>query len=144
MDFLGFSRKMRQRGRNLPAAVHEVVKDVAKTYLVAVADITPVDKGVALSNWQAGINAPPTGTLPAFVPGSYRSTALENLSATIQAGTSIFDSSKPGDILHIVNNLEYIIDLDQGSSKQAPQGMTAIAELVARRVPATAKVVKPV
>lgn len=144
MDFLGFSRKMRERGRNLPGQVHEVVKDVAKAYLVGAADITPVDRGVALSNWQAGVNAAPTGTLAAYFPGIYRSTALENLSATIQAGTSIFDSSKPGDILHIVNNLEYIIDLDQGSSKQAPQGMTAIAELLARRVPATARVVKPV
>ena len=143
MDFLGFSKLMRQRARNLPGEVHTVVKNVAKVYLVTAADITPVDTGAAISNWQIGINASPSGVLPPHVPGKFRSTALENLNATIQAGTSIIDSSKPGDVLHIVNNIEHIGDLNDGSSSQAPAGMTAMAELVARRVPATAKVVKP-
>lgn len=143
MDFRGFANLMKQRSRNLPEQVHEVVKNVAKAYLVAVADLTPVDEGVAISNWQIGINASPTGVLKAHVPGKFRSTALENLNATIRAGTSIADSSKPGDVLHIVNNTPYIQDLNNGSSSQAPSGMTALAEIVARRVPANAKVVKP-
>lgn len=143
MDFLGFSKLMRQRSQNLAGEVHEVVKDVTKAYLVTAADVTPVDTGAAISNWQIGINASPSGVLPPHVPGKFRSTALENLNATIQAGMSIIDSSKPGDVLHIVNNIEYIGDLNDGSSSQAPGGMTAIAEAVALRVPANAKVVKP-
>lgn len=143
MDFSGFSKLMKARSKNLPEEVHEVVKNVTKSYLVTAADVTPVDTGAAISNWQVGINASPSGILPPYVPGKFRSTALENLNATIQAGTSIIDSSKPGDVLHIVNNIEYIGDLNDGSSSQAPAGMTAMAELVARRVPAMAKVVKP-
>ena len=143
MDFKDFSKLMLQRSKNLPEAVHEVVKNVTKVYLVTAADLTPVDTGAAISNWQIGINASPNGVLPPHVPGKFRSTALENLNATIRAGTSIIDSSKPGDVLHIANNLEYIGDLNDGSSSQAPAGMTAIAELVAYRVPSKAKVVKP-
>lgn len=143
MDFGQFSKLMRQRARNLPREVHKVVQNVAKAYLVSVADATPVDTGAAISNWQIGVNNSPDSVLPPHVPGKFRSTALENLSATIQAGTSIVDSSKPGDVIHIVNNLHYIVDLNNGSSNQAPSGMTAIAELTARRIPARAKVVDP-
>lgn len=143
MDFRGFSKLMKQRSKNLPAGVHEVVKNVSKVYLITAADVTPVDTGAAISNWQVGINVTPTGVLPPYVPGRFRSTALENLNATIKAGQSLIDSSKPGDVLHLANNLEYIVDLNNGTSTQAPAGMTAIAEVVARRVPTTAKVVNP-
>lgn len=143
MDFGQFSKLMRQRARNLPREVHRVVQDVAKAYLVAVADATPVDTGAAVSNWQLGINLSPDSVLPPYTPGRYSSTALENLNATIQAGTSIADSSKPGDAIHIVNNIHYITELNNGSSNQAPSGMTAIAELAALRVPARATVVNP-
>lgn len=143
MDFLQFSKLMRERSKNVPEMVHKAVRDTAGTYLVTVADITPVDTGAAISNWQIGINSSPSGVLGPHVPGRFRSTALENLSATIRLGMSIIESSKPGDAIHIVNNIEYISDLDHGTSTQAPSGMTAIAETVARRVSASAKLVKP-
>ena len=143
MDFLGFKRLTLARKKNLPANVGKVVQDVAKAFLVTAADLTPVDTGAAISNWQVGINASPKGVLPPHVPGRFRSTAIENLNATIRAGLSTIDSGKPGDAYHIVNNIEYISDLDSGTSRQAPSGMTALAKLVAGRIPARAKVVKP-
>lgn len=143
MDFRDFSKLMKSRARNLPKEVHVVVQNVAKAYLLSVADLTPVDTGAALSNWQVGINSPPSGVLPPYVPGNYRSTALENLNATIRAGSAIIDSSKPGDELRIVNNIEYIRELDDGSSSQSPAGMTSMAYLIAGRIPRTAKVINP-
>lgn len=143
MDFLGFSKLMRTRKKNLPEEVHTVVKDTTKAYLITAADVTPVDTGLAISNWRVGVNEAPSGVINAHVPGKFRSTALENLNATIQAAMSIIDSGRPGDVYRIVNNVEYIGDLNNGSSTQAPAGMTASAELVALRVPGRAKVVKP-
>lgn len=143
MDFLGFKKLMVARRKNLPVTVHNVVRDVAKTYLITVADLTPVDTGAAVSNWQAGINNSPKSVLPPHAPGRFRSTAIENLNATIRAGLSVIDSSKPGDVIHLVNNIKYIADLDAGSSRQAPSGMTALARVVANRVPAKAQVVDP-
>lgn len=143
MDFLGFSNVMKQRRANLPKEVHEVVKDTTKAYLMAAADITPVDTSAAVSNWRIGIDNAPTGWIGPHVPGKFRSTALESFNATIAAGFTIIDSSTPGNELHIANNIPYIGDLNDGTSTQAPGGMTATAELVARRVPQMAKVVKP-
>lgn len=143
MDFAAFSKLMKQRAANLPAQVHRVVQDTASVYLITVADLTPVDTGAAISNWQIGINNSPSSVLRPHVPGNFRSTALENLNATIRIGTAIIASSKPGDTIRIVNNLHYIVDLDQGSSRQAPSGMTSGAELVAMRIPNSAKVVMP-
>ncbi len=143
MDFSGFAKLMRQRSANLPGEVHKVVQNTAAVYLVTIADLTPVDTGAAISNWQVGINSSPSSVLRPHVPGNFRSTALENLNATIRNGSGIIDSSKPGDAIHIVNNIHYISDLDQGSSGQAPSGMTATAELTAMRVATSAKVVTP-
>lgn len=143
MDFKDFSQLMRKRAKNVPVQVHEVVKNVTKVYLVAVADFTPVDTGAAISNWRIGVNQTPSGVIQPHMPGRFRSTALENLNATIQAGNAIVDSTRPGDVFHIVNNIEYIADLDAGTSTQAPAGMTALADLVARRTLLSAKVVSP-
>lgn len=134
---------MRARSSNLAGEVHEAVKLTAKAYLVAVSDLTPVDTGAALSNWQVGINSSPSGALQPHFPGKYRSTALENLARTIQIGSEIIDASSPGSVIHIANNIHYIGDLNDGTSSQAPTGMTDIAYQVASRVPGQLKVVKP-
>lgn len=143
MDLLGFSNLMKTRARNLGKEVHGVVKDVSKAYVFTVADLTPVDTGAAVSNWQVGINVSPSGVLRPHIPGRFRSTAIENFNATIGKAFEIIDGSSPGSEVHIVNNIHYIKDLDDGTSTQAPSGMTAIAELVSLRVLLTAKVVNP-
>lgn len=143
MDFLGFSKLMTQRRVNLPQEVHVVVKDTSKAYLLTAADMTPVDTSAAVSNWRVGLDHSPQGWIAPHVPGRFRSTALESFNATIGAGFAIIDSSKPGNAIHIVNNIPYIGDLNDGTSTQAPGGMTASAELVASRVPLMARVVKP-
>ena len=143
MDFLGFSKLTLQRRANLPQEVHEVVKNTTKAYLLTAADMTPVDTSAAVSNWRIGIDSAPSGWIAPHVPGKFRSTALESFNATIAAGFAIIDSSAPGNELHITNNIPYIGDLNDGTSTQAPGGMTATAELVARRVPLMAQVVKP-
>jgi len=143
MEFSGFAKLMRQRRANLPGEVHKVVQNTAAVYLVTISDLTPVDTGAAVSNWQVGINSSPSGVLRPHVPGNFRSTALENLNATIRNGSNLIYASKAGDEIHIVNNIHYITELDQGSSGQAPSGMTSIAELTAMRVATSAKVVTP-
>lgn len=143
MDFLGFKKLMKQRAKNLPEEVHNVIKDVSKTYLLTVADLTPVDTSAAVSNWQIGINAAPSGVVSPHAHGRYGSTALESFNVTMRLGSALIDSSKAGDEIHITNNLHYIGDLDDGTSTQAPTGMTAIADMTARRVIGRAKVVKP-
>lgn len=70
---------------------------------------TPVDTGRARSNWLPGVNTP--------VRATSDSLAKPQLPLVI----------KPFSIFYLSNNLPYILPLEEGSSKQAPQGMAAIS-----------------
>jgi hypothetical protein len=73
---------------------------------------TPVDQGTARASWAVSDGSPSS-----FVP------------AKGQAGIGPVEASfsKPFDISFVTSNLPYIIPLEFGSSKQAPQGMVRIA-----------------
>ena len=101
-----------------------------------VVERTPVDTGRAKGNWQPSVNAQLEGALEEVDPGG--ATVMSKIESEI-AGT------QPGDMIFLVNNLPYIIRLEEGDSTQAPQGMVAITLLefspvvsqVAREVRAT-------
>ena len=48
-------------------------------------------------------------------------------SGTIRSGGRVLKNFELGDTIFIYNNVEYILDLEWGSSKQAPQGMFRIS-----------------
>lgn len=143
MDFSQFARLQRRRRDNLPKEVHKVKQETATVLLTQMVTLVPIDTGTAVSNFQMDVNSPADTIIPAHYPGRYRSTADANISATIALGKAVIDSSRPGDDLYLTNHVEYIVDLDNGSSTQAPAGFTQTALLVARRVIRNAKVVKP-
>lgn len=78
---------------------------------------TPVDTGRARANWQAGVNIAPSGSLHQ---------EDKTGSATIDTVKRILAAVKAGDVIWIVNNVEYITHLEKGSSKQAPAGMMRV------------------
>ena len=78
---------------------------------------TPVDTGRARANWQAG---PTPGELVLEIEDTAGAATLTRETPKVQAGVRAF---KP----YVVwNNVEYINFLEDGSSKQAPQGMVAL------------------
>lgn len=143
MDFGQFAALMSARSSNLVKNVNEVKQDVAKKLLETIVEFTPVDTGAAVSNHQIQLNSPADTIIPAHSPGRYRSTADANIRATIAQGDAVIDTAKPGDSIHLTNHIEYIGELDNGSSRQAPAGFSQTAILRARSVVRTAKVVKP-
>ena len=81
---------------------------------------TPVKTGRAKLNWQVSINEPAEGTIDeGFSP---------NISdgEVIEKGLVALAMLPPFSIVWIANNLEYIEFLEDGSSKQAPEGMVAL------------------
>jgi hypothetical protein len=101
----------------------DVVKKINFDLFSRVIMRTPVDTGRARGNWQAGINRMPQGLVDREDPkggvngnGTGRSTAR----AEVQRVTL---SMKAGDTGVLVNHLPYIVELEQGSSRQAPAGM---------------------
>lgn len=85
---------------------------------------TPVDTGRARANWRVGIGGRPTG----FDPDA------TDASAALAQGSSSIETWKSGEgAIYITNNVPYIVPLDEGSSAQAPNGMSAAAVQAARR-----------
>jgi len=72
--------------------------------------------GRSRANWQYGLNSIPTGVIEDFDPDGSR---------TISAIAASIPRQAAGKVHYIANNVEYIIPLEEGSSKQAPNGMVA-------------------
>lgn len=79
---------------------------------------TPVDTGHARANWQIGISVAPSGE----IQGTDKSGA-----AAIAAAVPQVQLFGPGKVAYLANNAPYIMQLEYGSSKQAPAGMARIA-----------------
>jgi len=76
---------------------------------------TPRDTGRAARNWVASIRQPITSTLPAPANQGEAGQAIAEAAGVLK-------QVKPGDVIFIQNNLEYIQALNNGHSPQAPPG----------------------
>ncbi|WWA79503.1 HK97 family protein [Xanthomonas phage Kintu] len=95
----------------------EVFQIVATEVGQSVINLTPVDTGRALSNWNAGINSP---------DDTYRETEDPMDSQTSSRLAGEFSTLKFGDTAYITNATPHIPFLEYGSSKQAPNGFVRI------------------
>ncbi len=78
---------------------------------------TPVDTGRARANWVFGSGSPNLSVeFSRFDPGG--SSALAKIASDI--------GTKPPRLSYVTNSLPYIQSLEEGSSRQAPNGMVAV------------------
>lgn len=84
------------------------VRELTMTAIESVVRLTPVDTGRARNGWQVGLGVRPTGS--GFGGAGGAALALAAM------------GDRPQDVW-IVNPVIYTEFLDQGSSKQSPQGM---------------------
>lgn len=102
--------------KNTNKAIRKIALDLSARIIQA----TPVDTGRARANWMLGIGTPDLSTSSDEDKSGHTTTAsvmsgLENYN--YESGHSIF----------ITNSLPYIARLENGHSKQAPNGMVKIA-----------------
>lgn len=76
---------------------------------------TPVDTGRARGNWFPSINTPSNRV--------DESASDQSGSSAISAITATALGAPLGSVIWLTNNLPYILPLENGHSKQAPQGM---------------------
>ena len=107
-------------------------QNVAEAIVTDLIYVTPVDKSVALSNWQISLNEKPVEQLPAYFSGKKGSTANESSSAALAAALQKLGEKKPGETIYISNLTPYIVDLNNGTSKQEPKGFVERAIVVGR------------
>lgn len=82
--------------------------------------ITPVDTTKATSNWLVGIQKGIYSEREPYVPGFLGYTKTASVTAARKIAFTALEKKKPGQSVFIVNNVDYIMDLNRGSSKQAP------------------------
>jgi Bacteriophage HK97-gp10, putative tail-component len=90
-----------------------VVKKIAFDLWTKITLKTPVKTGRARAGWGLSINSPIVATPPV---GSYSA-----------PGTPDFSKVDGKQIVYILNNVEYVPNLEDGSSKQAPAGMVRLS-----------------
>jgi hypothetical protein len=94
-----------------------VVRKISLDLFRRVVMKSPVDTGRFKGNWQVQIGAVPGGTLKLDDKDG---------TATIARVTAETLKLKAGEVIYLVNNLEYARALEYGHSKQAPSGMVRI------------------
>ena len=148
-------RRLRVRAYQVGRWSHATPRKAAKVLVGSLIRSTPVDRGIARSNWQVGTGVSPASVRPAFAPGrrlgisetrnaaaaiadAYaridRAPSAGFLQAFLDAGVS---EAAGGVSFHISNPVYYIEALDQGHSRQQAAGFVRrsidLARLEARR-----------
>ncbi len=112
-----FAAQLQAFGDFVQEEADQVFRIVATEVGQSVINLTPVDTGRALSNWNAGINSP---------DDTYRDTEDPMDSQTSSRLAGEFSTLKFGDTAYITNATPHIPFLEYGSSKQAPNGFVRI------------------
>lgn len=116
-SFSQFSRRMAIRAEEVKANTGKTVRRAAIAADTAIVTSTPVDLGRAKGNWNASVGTPDTSTQDDDLdPGGQMT--LSQHQGTIE-GWKIGQGA-----IFIANGLPYILPLENGSSTQAPNGMT--------------------
>jgi hypothetical protein len=114
-----FSRRMRVIAEVVGENAAKFVRRAAIAADQAVVLATPVDTGRARANWVTSIGRPRFVQSTSVDPGG---------GIAISQGLSVIAGYKAGGGgIFITNSLDYIGFLEEGSSRQAPNGMTRFA-----------------
>lgn len=106
LDLQGFVPKSQEKASNF-------IRLIALDLYSRITKRTPVDTGRARAGWAISVNAPSN-----YVPPEGTAVQL------VQSDLSGFNLDQ---VIYIVNNVNYIVYLEDGTSKQAPAGMVAIS-----------------
>lgn len=143
------SRGLGEFGRRLDVIAKGIHDNVGRTVRKAALVVdqvavmaTPVDMGRARAGWITSVGAPtdgaPHGDQPGGTPEERGASAA--VEALEQAAQAVAEYKLDQGSIFVVNNVEYIGELDKGSSQQAPAGMTAQAVAAGAAVLRDAKV----
>lgn len=94
-----------------------VTRKVALDIFTRVIRRTPVDTGRARGNWMCSVSnytLQQTGVID------------KSGSSAMTDAAKVVEQAKAGDIIYLTNTLPYILQLEEGSSQQAPQGMVSL------------------
>lgn len=95
--------------------------------------VNPVDTSTALSNWDIFIGSYETNPHEPYYMGKRGSTKLASMHFANKEALGILQTKLPGEPIFIVNSLDYIQKLNDGSSSQEPAGFVERSILLGKR-----------
>lgn len=110
---MGFSDDIRRFTMKTTEAHNKITRVATLELFSGVIKATPVDTGRARGNWQTSPGSPAVGETERLDKSG--SEAIAEVEAKTPEGA--------GQVTYLSNNLPYIMELEEGSSKQAPEGM---------------------
>lgn len=112
-----FATNMQKLAGNIAQNERKLLRDVATAIVDKVSGDTPIDTGQASSNWITSLGAP----VQHYNPVS-KSAPLANGPGVSQAQVrAAVAPVRGGQTIWIANNVPYIVELNRGSSSQAPR-----------------------
>lgn len=112
----GFADQVRAFGKSTGIRLDKVVRKVVIDMTSELVKLTPVDTGLARSNWFWGTNRSLDTDATLSKTGAPSLNRAAEFAGTITGGG----------VFYLFNNVPYIMDLEYGHSKQAPAGMARI------------------
>ena len=112
-----FNLAVGKHTEEVPKRVEQLHRRAANEALRGVVQMSPVDTGRFMGNWQQTTDTPASGTLDARDPTG---------NETVAKGEAVIAKIRPYSISWLVNNLDYAISLERGHSTQAPLGVLAV------------------
>ena len=110
-----FTLDMSKYGEKTIKQIDQFVRKTAIDLTTSIIKSTPVDTGRARANWFVSFE----DSIDNTTDDTNSAKALSNATNTLLKG-------KIGKYIYIQNNLDYIVGLEYGKSKQAAQGMVRI------------------
>lgn len=125
--------RLNKIANEIPKQVNQLKTDVALTIQYELTERTPVDTTKAVSNWKVTRVAPFPADIEAYSPGFLGYTARASIAAARADAQKNLRGVKIGETVFIVNNADYIKELNNGSSRQAPAGFVEASVMVGRK-----------
>ena len=131
-DAAGFAAAINAWSQKVDLALDEAVRRIALRVWEELVARTPIDTGRAQAGWVTNLDEPSD-----HVPPGIAASALAQRQGQRRAGETpgrIVPPPQPPDLsaatarnrIFIVNNVLYAVELDHGSSRQAPAGIVAV------------------
>lgn len=131
---LDLADRMEEVADNIEKQASECAVMAALTIVRDLVYVTPVDTSRALSNWRVRLGQPYKNVIGPLYPGERGSTRNASAAEAIAIATNLLKNKKPGQSIWIANNTPYIMDLNNGTSRQNPGGFIERADALGRRV----------
>ena len=132
-SFSSLSNKLRSLKKDLKPSVTKLTTTLALDIVQELVFRTPADTSKALSNWNVKVGSSSRDVIEAYIQGERGSTRIASAEEAIGNANASLKGRKLGQIIYITNNVDYIKDLNDGSSLQAPAGFVDISVIAAKK-----------